>query len=118
MYGFSHFNVQLNYFPRQMQAILPPTDTRRRPDQRYLENGDMINAGKEKDRLEVKQRKVRKWRETLNMEYQPAYFVQELNPEDGQMYWKYNFKYFEQDRKNQDWSRLPDLFTDKLPFEE
>lgn len=68
--------------------------------------------------MEVKQRKVRKWRETNNLDYKPAYFVEELNPEDGLMYWKYNHKYFEQDRKSQDWSRLPDLFTEKLPFEE
>jgi hypothetical protein len=54
MYGMSHFSLQLNYFPRHLDPILPPTDTRRRPDQRYLENGDFIMAAKEKERLEQK----------------------------------------------------------------
>jgi hypothetical protein len=31
-----------------------PTDTRRRPDMRSFENGDMIEAQEEKDRLEEK----------------------------------------------------------------
>jgi hypothetical protein len=42
----------LNYFPKRLEKVIPPTDTRRRPDQRYLENGDMIMAAKEKERLE------------------------------------------------------------------
>lgn len=60
----------------------------------------MIKAGSEKDRLEIKQRKVRKWKENNNIEHNPVYFVEELNDLDGQIYWKYNYKYFEQDRKN------------------
>ena len=54
MYGMSHFCLQLNYFPSWLQKMVAPTDTRRRPDQRALENGDMILAAKEKDRLENK----------------------------------------------------------------
>ena len=36
-----------------MANIIPPTDTRRRPDQRALELGDFKLAAKEKERLEV-----------------------------------------------------------------
>lgn len=54
MYGMSHFSLQLNYFPSWLQKTVAPTDSRRRPDQRALENGDMILAAKEKDRLENK----------------------------------------------------------------
>lgn len=32
MYGMSHFGLQMNYFPNFLQKVLPPTDTRRRPD--------------------------------------------------------------------------------------
>jgi len=69
MYGMSHFSLQLNYFPNRLKNVVAPTDTRRRPDQRYLEEGDMINAAAEKDRLETKQRVVRKKREAENIEH-------------------------------------------------
>ncbi len=52
MYGMSHFSIQLNYFPKRLHNVVAPTDTRRRPDQRALENGDMKTAAAEKDRLE------------------------------------------------------------------
>ena len=63
MYGLSHFSLQLNYFPKRLHNVVAPTDTRRRPDQRALENGDMKLATYEKDRLENKQRAVRKYKE-------------------------------------------------------
>ena len=59
MYGFTQFAIQLNYFPSWLQSSVPPTDSRRRPDQRCLENGDFENASNLKDLLEVKQRAVR-----------------------------------------------------------
>lgn len=52
MYGFSHFSLQLNYFPKRLESIIAPTDTRRRPDQRALEEGDFQLASSEKERLE------------------------------------------------------------------
>ncbi len=63
MYGFSKFMVNLNYFPRQLKSVIAPTDTRWRPDQRALENGDMKMAVSEKTRLEEKQRAVRRYNE-------------------------------------------------------
>jgi len=59
MYGMTHFCLQLNYFPSKLKDIVPPTDSRRRPDQRALESGDITNAVEWKDLLEVKQRAVR-----------------------------------------------------------
>lgn len=41
-----------------MQEKLPPTDSRLRPDQRYLENGEYEMANAEKLRLEQRQRRV------------------------------------------------------------
>jgi|LauGreDrversion4_2_1035121.scaffolds.fasta_scaffold245760_3 CRISPR/Cas system CMR-associated protein Cmr3 (group 5 of RAMP superfamily) len=32
MYGMSHFMLQLNYLPKQLEAVIAPTDTRYRPD--------------------------------------------------------------------------------------
>jgi len=44
----------MNYFPKRLEGVIAPTDTRRRPDQRALENGDMKLAAAEKERLEVR----------------------------------------------------------------
>lgn len=41
-----------------MQEKLPPTDSRMRPDQRCLENGEYEKANAEKLRLEQRQRQV------------------------------------------------------------
>ena len=63
MYGFSLYSINLNYLNEEMKKALPPTDTRRRPDQRLMEEGDYDRAAEEKHRLEEKQRGVRKYRE-------------------------------------------------------
>jgi hypothetical protein len=54
MYGMSFNTLQLNYLPNTLRPWLPPTDTRFRPDQRALENGDFKLAASEKERLEQK----------------------------------------------------------------
>lgn len=72
----------------------------------------MNEAAKEKDRLEQKQRAVRKEREKNNIEFKPSYFKTYLNPEDDQEYFVYNHLYFEEDYKNQKWDRLPDIYND------
>lgn len=41
-----------------MKEKLPPTDSRLRPDQRHLENGEFDKANAEKLRLETRQRMV------------------------------------------------------------
>lgn len=71
----------------------------------------------EKNRLEEKQRIIRKYNEKFNIEHKPVYFEEWKNPEDDQIYYRYNGTYFEQDRKNQDWTRLPDLYSEILPPE-
>ena len=63
MYGMNTYHIQMNYFPRRLHNVVAPTDTRRRQDQRALENGDMKTATYEKDRLENRQRSFRKYRE-------------------------------------------------------
>ena len=41
-----------------------------------------------------------------------------FNPDDPEgLYFKYNGSYFEKDRPNRDWSRLPDIFSEALPLE-
>ena len=83
MYGMSKFHLQMNYFPSWLHNVVAPTDTRRRPDQRALENGDMKTAGDHKDFLEQKQRAVRKFKEERKVEHAAAYFEPWENPADG-----------------------------------
>jgi len=56
----SHFALQLNYLPKRLDKLVPSTDSRRRGDQRALEEGDLKRATEEKQRLEEKQRATRK----------------------------------------------------------
>ena len=54
MYGYTNFLINANYMPKRLEKVIAPTDTRRRPDQRALENGDLDKAAFEKNRLEEK----------------------------------------------------------------
>lgn len=54
MYGFGYYSINLNYIDDEMKKTLPPTDTRRRADQRYMEEGRYDEAADEKHRLEEK----------------------------------------------------------------
>jgi hypothetical protein len=54
--------------------------------------------------------------EKKSITYKPQYFDEWQNPDDpSQTYYRYNGLYFEKDRKERNWERLPDIFTDKLP---
>mmetsp|Transcript_29776 Transcript_29776/g.29509 ORF Transcript_29776/g.29509 Transcript_29776/m.29509 type:complete len:98 (-) Transcript_29776:83-376(-) len=70
-YFFSDFTLQLNQVPELVPGIAI-TDSRYRPDQRALENGDLKVAAEEKVRLEEKQREARRKREEEGIEYKPA----------------------------------------------
>lgn len=59
MYYFTFFALQLNHLPASLKPKLPPTDSRLRPDQRALEEGNLKLAAEEKIRLEEKQRRMR-----------------------------------------------------------
>ncbi|XP_035764646.1 oxysterol-binding protein-related protein 7 [Neolamprologus brichardi] len=59
-YGFSSFAMELNELPSDLKPLLPPTDTRLRPDQRMLEDGRVDEADKKKDEIEEMQREWRK----------------------------------------------------------
>ena len=58
---------------KKTPSMLPPTDSRFRPDIRKMEEGDLDLAGKEKDRLEEKQRTSRRGLEKRREEWQPRY---------------------------------------------
>lgn len=55
---------------RTTRPPLPPTDSRYRPDIRKMEEGDINQAGQEKDRLEEKQRTSRRAMEKRREEWE------------------------------------------------
>ncbi|KAK9103165.1 hypothetical protein Sjap_020419 [Stephania japonica] len=57
-YNLTSFAITLNELTAGLQEKLPPTDSRLRPDQRHLENGEYEKANAEKLRLERRQRMV------------------------------------------------------------
>lgn len=74
-YNMPFFSMQLNYMTDSLKERLPHTDSRLRPDQRALENGDTELAVSEKHRLEEAQRLKRREHEKNGTDHVPAYFV-------------------------------------------
>ncbi|KAF5203787.1 Oxysterol-binding protein-related protein 1d [Thalictrum thalictroides] len=58
-YNLTPFAMSLNELTPGLLEILPPTDSRLRPDPRHLENGEYEQANTDKLRLEQLQRQVR-----------------------------------------------------------
>ncbi|TNV71218.1 hypothetical protein FGO68_gene15187 [Halteria grandinella] len=110
MYHFTYFTLQLNFLPPQLVNKLPPTDSRLRPDQRALECGDLVKASDEKARLEDKQRKMRKERETQGREYQSKYFEEYFDEESGEKGYRYGIRDYWQDRNKGEFSHLEEIF--------
>ncbi|WFD29680.1 Oxysterol-binding protein 3 [Malassezia sp. CBS 17886] len=73
-YGFTYFAMSLNQITDDIKNVLPPTDSRLRPDQRALENGKVDEAEELKVTLENEQRERRKQLEAENKTYQPQWF--------------------------------------------
>ncbi|XP_034016935.1 oxysterol-binding protein-related protein 3-like isoform X2 [Thalassophryne amazonica] len=73
-YGFTQFAVELNELDPVLRPLLPPTDTRFRPDQRLLEEGNADAAEAQKQRIERLQRERRKVLLDNNMTHQPRFF--------------------------------------------
>jgi len=84
-YGFTEWAIQLNEITSDIKDCLPPTDSRLRPDQRALEEGDVDAAEHGKQALEQKQRERRKRWEKVPAEARPPQFFRN----DGDGHWRY-----------------------------
>ncbi|XP_036617414.1 oxysterol-binding protein-related protein 3 [Trichosurus vulpecula] len=73
-YGFTQFALELNELDPLTKPYLPATDTRFRPDQRFLEEGNIEEAETQKQRIEQLQRERRRVMEENNLEHQPRFF--------------------------------------------
>ncbi|KAL8862719.1 MAG: hypothetical protein Q9178_001217 [Gyalolechia marmorata] len=74
-YGFTSFATQLNEITSMETNKIPPTDSRLRPDQRKLEEGDVDAAEDLKARLEEAQRQRRKEQESGGETWEPRWFM-------------------------------------------
>ncbi|XP_038653155.1 oxysterol-binding protein-related protein 3 isoform X2 [Scyliorhinus canicula] len=84
-YGLTKFALGLNEVEADEKLYLPCTDTRFRPDQRYLEEGNIEAAESQKERVEQLQRERRRILEENNMTHQPQFFRQSC--EGGKELW-------------------------------
>ncbi|XP_078155740.1 oxysterol-binding protein-related protein 2B-like isoform X1 [Carex rostrata] len=103
-YNLTSFAITLNEITPDLKEKLPPTDSRLRPDQRYLENGEYEKANGEKLRLERRQRMSRKWQENG---WEPRWFRK--NSEAATF--GYVGGYWEA-RAQRKWDGCPDIFGD------
>ncbi|XP_073352216.1 oxysterol-binding protein-related protein 1C isoform X2 [Aegilops tauschii subsp. strangulata] len=101
-YNFTSFAITLNELTPGLKEKLPPTDSRLRPDQRCLENGEYERANAEKLRLEQRQRQARKMQESG---WKPRWFAKDK----GSDTYRYLGGYWES-REKSSWDGCPDIF--------
>ncbi|XP_006650469.3 oxysterol-binding protein-related protein 1C [Oryza brachyantha] len=101
-YNFTRFAITLNELTPGLKEKLPPTDSRLRPDQRCLENGEYERANAEKLRLEQRQRQARKMQESG---WKPRWFAKDKATDT----YRYIGGYWES-REKGSWEGCPDIF--------
>ncbi|CAL9121945.1 unnamed protein product [Musa acuminata var. zebrina] len=101
-YNLTRFAMTINELTPGLKEKLPPTDSRLRPDQRCLENGEFEMANSEKLRLEQRQRQARKMQERG---WKPRWFAKDK----GSDMYRYIGGYWEA-REEGKWDGCPDIF--------
>uniref|UniRef100_A0A0N5A4V9 Oxysterol-binding protein n=1 Tax=Parastrongyloides trichosuri TaxID=131310 RepID=A0A0N5A4V9_PARTI len=115
MYNFTQLTVTLN----EEEPGVAPTDSRLRPDQRLMENGNWDEANKVKNQLEEKQRTVRRRREAEAQramqsgepyqEYEPLWFEKAQDEYTGSVIHLFKNEYWKA-KENQQWDKCPEIF--------
>jgi len=98
-FNLTPFVLTFNHVDDQLRRYLAPTDSRLRPDQRAMEEGQYDLAATEKNRPEEAQRARRRAREGRGEEFVPAWFSKARCEVTGEEYWNFNGKYWEQREK-------------------
>ncbi|CAD6575721.1 MAG: hypothetical protein ASARMPREDX12_007456 [Alectoria sarmentosa] len=93
-FNLTPFVVTFQNLPSNLRPYLPPTDTRLRPDQRAMEDGEYDLAATEKNRVEEKQRAKRREREARGEEFVPKWFSKRRCEVTGEEYWVTNGRYW------------------------
>jgi len=108
-FNLTSFAVTLNDDNPRVKSWLAPTDSRLRPDQRAMEDGQYDLAATEKNRVEEKQRAARREREAAGEEWASKFFAQKKHPVTGEAYWEFNGDYWRR-RDEKDWRVCDDIF--------
>ncbi|CAG8956919.1 hypothetical protein HYFRA_00011968 [Hymenoscyphus fraxineus] len=112
-FNLTPFVVTLNDCNDKLKPWLPPTDTRLRPDQRAMEDGEYDFAATEKNRVEEKQRATRRRREETGEEFKPKWFEKDVCPVTGESYWKFTGRYWSEREKaltGEAWKEVEEIF--------
>lgn len=110
-YGYTSFAATLNEITSVESEALPPTDSRLRPDQRLVEEGEIDEAERLKARLEERQRARRKVDEDHGRSFEPKWFFK-AGVEGEEEIWRLKGgkdNYWEA-RSKGDWSGVLDVF--------
>jgi hypothetical protein len=108
-YYFPPYVFDLNNLTEDMKKVLPPTDSRFRPDQRLMEYQDIDKAGDEKHRLEEAQRARAKKYKAEGFIPKPLYFDETYDDLSGELIYKYKGNYWDK-RNRHDFDDLPKIY--------
>ncbi|PNS17276.1 Oxysterol-binding 1 [Sphaceloma murrayae] len=115
-FNLTPFAVTLNSIDDKLRPVIAPTDTRLRPDQRAMEDGEYDFAASEKLRLEEAQRSRRREREQKGEEFVPRWFVEDHHPVTKEKFWRFKGDYWDvrdgvaKGAKDWDGQRLEEIF--------
>ena len=98
-FNLTPFVLTFNHIDDELRRWIAPTDSRLRPDQRAMEEGEYDFAAVEKNRLEKDQRARRKTREQNGDEFVPAWFARARDETTGEEYWRFNGRYWSEREK-------------------
>ncbi|KAI1323268.1 Oxysterol-binding protein-domain-containing protein [Xylariaceae sp. FL0255] len=94
-FNLTPFVMTFNDMNDNLRKYIAPTDSRYRPDQRAMEDGEYDFAASEKIRLEENQRARRKKRNQTGEEFTPAWFKLAKDEVTGEECWRFTGKYWE-----------------------
>ncbi|QSZ34667.1 hypothetical protein DSL72_007521 [Monilinia vaccinii-corymbosi] len=112
-FNLTPFVLTFNDLNDNLRPWLPPTDSRLRPDQRAMEDGEYEFAAAEKTRLEEKQRARRREREQKGEDFASQWFAKSKCPITGEEYWAFNSNYWSEREKaatGEAWKGVEDIF--------
>ena len=105
-YLLNKYAYNLNYINENLLNYLPISDSRRRPDQRKLEDGFAEEAEIEKKRIDENQREAHK---NSSEHYRPYYFDEVFDSFSKENSFCFNGEYWS-DREKGDFSRIRNIF--------
>ncbi|KAK6859919.1 oxysterol-binding protein [Apiospora arundinis] len=117
-FNLTPFVLTFNHLDDNLRKYIATTDSRYRPDQRAMEDGEYDIAATEKERLEDEQRLRRKTREEHGEHYSSPWFTRATCEITGESYWKFNGDYWKQREKfgegdEHAWDKLEPLFVEQ-----